>query len=261
MKCCTNRSGATAAGIFLLASPSLAFYLPGVAPTSYREGDLVPLNVNHLTPGQSEKDAQVHSALSYDYYSTPFHFCPPKDGPVSVSESLGSILFGDRIKTSPFELRMKQDQECKTFIGCGPQTFAKGDAKFVNRCIRQNFELNLLIDGLPAAQQVKDLNTNTEYLIPGLPLGRLDNDQPIFNNHYDILVDYHEPTAGQYRVVGIRAEPSSNKDAKDLGDGRGSCSRDAAAAAPIVLDETNGGSQVVFTYSVYWQASATSTLR
>lgn len=245
---------ATLATIFLLASLTTAFYLPGVAPTSYREGDLVPLNVNVLTPGQSEQDAHVHAAESYDYYLDTFHFCKPKDGPVAISESLGSILFGDRILTSAFELRMKKDQTCKVFESCGPQTFDKGDARFVNRLIREAYELNWLIDGLPAAQQVRDLNTDIEYLVAGLPLGRIVDEQPVLNNHYDILIDYHEPTPGQYRVVGIRADPSSKRNAKDLGGGRGECPTDDE---PIVLDEAVGGTQVVFTYSVYWRPSAT----
>src|SRR5213078_967291 len=108
---------------YLLYFPLLtsAFYIPGLVPTSYAPGDRVPLNVNHLTPA-SQRDDKVHSVFSYDYYYESFHFCQPKpDGPKAVSESLGSILFGDRIMSSPFELRMAKNEACKAL--CEAQMF------------------------------------------------------------------------------------------------------------------------------------------
>jgi hypothetical protein len=89
-----------------------AFYIPGVAPTSYKKDELVPLHVNTIKP-LAGPDAMLHSVVSYDYYHPLFQFCQPKDGPQDVRESLGGILFGDRIKTSPFELKMKHNESCK----------------------------------------------------------------------------------------------------------------------------------------------------
>src|SRR4051812_39382707 len=106
-------STSIAALIALKASLAAAFYLPGVAPTDYNEGDKVDLNVNRLTPAIQGSSQQVHSLISYDYYHDYFHFCQPEGGPQKISESLGSILFGDRILTSPFELKMKKDENCK----------------------------------------------------------------------------------------------------------------------------------------------------
>ncbi len=40
-----------------------------------------------------------------DYYNPAFHFCQPEGGPKRQSESLGSILFGDRIFNSPYDVR------------------------------------------------------------------------------------------------------------------------------------------------------------
>jgi hypothetical protein len=45
------------------------FYLPGVAPTSYREGDAVPVFVNTITPSLSQADQQLKSVISYDCIS------------------------------------------------------------------------------------------------------------------------------------------------------------------------------------------------
>ncbi|CAI4210934.1 unnamed protein product [Parascedosporium putredinis] len=102
----------SAIGACLLALPQLAsaFYLPGVAPTSYKQGDIVPLYVNSVKPGPGTSNNRLHSVISYDYYNPAFQFCKPSDGPQPISESLGSILFGDRIMTSPFQLQMRENQ-------------------------------------------------------------------------------------------------------------------------------------------------------
>lgn len=41
----------------------------------------------------------------YDYYDDGFGFCKPQDAPKKQAESLGSVLFGDRLYDSPFEVR------------------------------------------------------------------------------------------------------------------------------------------------------------
>ena len=39
-----------------------------------------------------------------DYYYPSFHFCEPEEGVKKQSESLGSILFGDRIFNSRYDV-------------------------------------------------------------------------------------------------------------------------------------------------------------
>ncbi|KAG8623434.1 hypothetical protein KVT40_008410 [Elsinoe batatas] len=236
--------------ILSASTPVLSFYLPGVAPTNYKTGDRVPLNVNHVSPSFSVRDPSVHSVFAYDYYLPSFHFCPPEGGPQSISESLGSILFGDRIQTSPFELKMGQDEECKH--SCGPQTFSANDAMFVNQMIRENFDINWLVDGLPAAQP--EFDGKEEIYAPGFALGGMtDGDRPVLNNHYDIYIDYHQASKDKYRVVGVLVKPSSRGNSKLSGD-KAKCEDDRA---PMILNEEKD-TQVLYTYSVYWRPSTTS---
>ena len=96
-----SRVRAVIALVALWINVSAAFYLPGVAPHDYTVDDPVALYVNSLTP---MSNSQVKSVISYDYYYDKLHFCKPDGGPQKQSESLGSILFGDRIFTSPFEV-------------------------------------------------------------------------------------------------------------------------------------------------------------
>ena len=236
----------------LLCGPTSAFYLPGVTPTSYESGARVPLNVNPLTPEWSDKDPQLHSVLPFDYYHNAFHFCKPEDGPKYISESLGSILFGDRIMTSPFELLMLQNESCKAL--CDEQKFDPRSAKFVNRRISQNYKINWLIDGLPAGQTYTDPSTNTDFILRGFPLGQINTaGKPVLNNHYDILIDYHQ-VGNAYRVVGVLVYPRSRKNNKRLGS-QAECG-DRESGEELELDE-NGETKVTWTYGVYWQPSPT----
>ncbi|KAH9837452.1 putative nonaspanin (TM9SF) TC9A2 family protein [Teratosphaeria destructans] len=243
----------------VLSSSSLtaAFYLPGVSPTNYKTGDLVQLTVNHVSPSQSVRDASIRSIYSFDYYHNAFHFCRPADGPQDVSESLGSILFGDRIQTSPFELRMGVNETCKA--PCRDEAvFEPRDAKFVNRRIWQNYALNWLVDGLPAGQRYRDPSTNTEFYQPGFALGDVVDEQPQLHNHYNILVDYHAVRNGQFRVVGIVVEPESLGESHRLGDGKQVDEADCGNRdKPMILNE-KGETRVTWTYSVYWRPSPTS---
>ncbi|KAL3421121.1 endomembrane protein 70 [Phlyctema vagabunda] len=236
----------------LLAAPdsSSAFYLPGVAPTTYAPGAKVPLNVNRLTPVGSRKDGQLRSVVSFDYYHPAFHFCRPDGGPQYVSESLGSILFGDRIMTSPFELKMGVNETCKQL--CDEVKFDQSSAHFVNRRIAQQFSLNWLVDGLPAGQLIEDEITKDQFNSQGFALGSKEAKQMHLNNHYDILVDYHELAPGQQRVVGVIVQPSSR--INQAADSSGRCGEGGAS---LTLSE-NSETPVVWTYSVYWRPSKTA---
>ncbi|KAH6658889.1 hypothetical protein BKA67DRAFT_509876 [Truncatella angustata] len=246
----------------LLALPQSvsAFYLPGVAPTSYKQGDNVPLYVNSVKPVAASQDALLHSVMSYDYYHDRFHFCKPPepDGPKYVSESLGSILFGDRIMTSPFELHMAKNETCNTLCDV---SYEKTSAHFVNKRIVQGYALNWLVDGLPAGQQIIDEITQTTFYSPGFQLGSVETTaqgaKPAFNNHYDIVIQYHEVgnNPNQLRVVGVIVQPWSRKYAD--GNAKAQCSEDPGKLGPLVLSETDN-TAVQFTYSVYWTKSPTA---
>ena len=235
-----------------LLPPALSFYLPGVAPRSYHADEPVPLHVNRLTPFRSDTDPALHSTVAYDYYYPAFHFCQPADGPRDVGqESLGAVIFGDRIKDSPFALAMRKNETCKRL--CGPTNIRAKSARFVNARIRQNYHLNWLVDGLPAGQQYRLADQSAVYYSRGFPLGAMaaaatpdGAGVPMLHNHYDIVLDYHEVRGGEYRVVGALVQPSSR------GDATAACGEDGP---PLQLDP-DGETLVSWTYSVYWRPSA-----
>jgi transmembrane 9 superfamily member 2/4 len=244
-----RRAGALGLTFLSLAH---AFYLPGVAPTDYHESDIVPLNVNRLVPRQSEADASLHRIAGYDYYHPAFHFCQPGDGVQDVGpESLGSVLFGDRIKNSPFEIRMLENTACHRL--CEEAAFNTQAAQFTNTRIRESYYVNWLIDGLPAGQTFQSPETGEQFRRRGFPLGELDsNGNPRLNNHFDISIEYHDTGGGKFRVVGVQVYPSSRADAKNTGDNAAEC---GSENSPPVLLKEDGTTWVSWTYSVTWTES------
>ncbi|KAL9107502.1 MAG: hypothetical protein Q9227_007604 [Pyrenula ochraceoflavens] len=248
----------TAASLILLwlAEPVYSFYLPGVASTSYKLGAKVPLYVNALTPAVSVEDDQLHSVIAFDYYHPAFRFCRPDGGPKWVRESLGSIIFGDRIRTSSFDLNMGRNETCKRLCTENERKFEKQSARFVNRRIQQNYNINWLVDGLPAAQQLQDTQTGEFFYNPGFPLGAVrETGQPELFNHYDILIDFHKAglRGEDYRVVGVLVQPSSRPGSKNIDDKTAECPESDNG---IVLNE-EGETTVTWTYSVFWRESPT----
>ena len=238
------------------ASSASAFYLPGVAPTSFDKNQLVPLNVNSLTPSLSTTDEQIHAVVAYDYYHPTFRFCKEEKGPKWVRESLGSIIFGDRIRTSPFELHMGVNESCKAV--CDNRAFDEQAAKFVNTRIGESYNVNILIDGLPGAELHQDPYTGEMYSSPGFPLGKVREDgTEVLYNHWDIVVDYHKAglRGGKYRVVGVLVQPRSDADTKYLGDGRAECG--GKDPKEVILNE-RGDTKVIYTYGIYWRESTTA---
>lgn len=93
----------------LLASlgSAAAFYVPGLSPNIFRDGDKVDLFVNKISSERTQ--------LPYSYYDLPF-VCGPNDPLHDGSDSsagqrrkglnLGEILRGDRISASDYKVRM-----------------------------------------------------------------------------------------------------------------------------------------------------------
>ncbi|KAG6869121.1 hypothetical protein C0993_001686 [Termitomyces sp. T159_Od127] len=101
-----------------------AFYLPGAAPHDYKLNEKVAVFVNALTPkllyGDNDKlksminclrsltriqMLKANCVLLDDYHNPKFQFCQPEGGAIKQPESLGSILFGDRIFSSQYDVR------------------------------------------------------------------------------------------------------------------------------------------------------------
>lgn len=79
--------------LWMMIHVANTFYLPGVLPVDYQEGDPVAVNVNRLD--------SVRTQLPFDFYNLPF--CKPQELEYQ-GENLGQTLRGDRIETSLYKV-------------------------------------------------------------------------------------------------------------------------------------------------------------
>lgn len=251
--------------LLCVSSSVNAFYLPGVVPRDYSEGEPVDLRVNKLD--------SVLTQLPHDYYDLPF--CAPAQVDVSA-ENLGEILTGDRIETSAYDIGAKVSENCKVL--CQRTYTDKELALFAER-IRERYNVNWIIDNIPAT--TKHYVESGVYYEKGFPLGFIGNKNRIgskskvayVNNHVAIKMFYHEPEGeedtGAMKIVGFEVEPFSvaheviNNNYKDLDASKiSTCnhqqhtSRDlrsqAVEGTDVLLDERKS---IVWTYDVAWERS------
>lgn len=187
-----------------------AFYLPGVNPQSFAEGDTVRLKVNKMTSSKT--------LLPIEYYKLPF--CRPEAGVTMENENLGEFLAGDRIESSPYVLKMKKEMYCQQLcvqdLGAVEQRGTKKNK--VVRAIKKEYHNNWIVDNLSAASKLEDDITVTTRYWQGFPVGFVhENDHKAYvHNHVNIEIMYHPvqkmgEESQKYRVVRFMVEPFSIK--------------------------------------------------
>jgi len=183
----------------LLFGRSDAFYVPGVAPQTFQNGDVVDMKVNSLT--------SVHTQIPKDFYRLPF--CIPENGPKMASENLGEFLTGNKIQSSPYSINMLTDVKCSKV--CQVDLKQKEAAK-LRLHIKYGYHHNWIIDNLPSANVGVSNGKVQKHYAGGFPIGFVakDGKDAFVYNHANIILDYHERDGG-YRVVGFSVEPLSIK--------------------------------------------------
>ena len=150
---------------------------------------------------------------------------------------------------------MGKNETCKAI--CQSKGFDERSAAFVNSRIKQAYNVNILVDGLPAAELQEDPITHERFSSPGFPLGKVQDDgTPILHNHWDIIIDYHKAgiRGTQYRVVGVIVNPSSHS-GSNFGDGKPDC---AFNTGPLSVKAGGEEATMTYTYSVFWRPSTTA---
>ncbi|CAD6209319.1 unnamed protein product [Miscanthus lutarioriparius] len=160
-------------------SPAAAFYLPGSYPQRYRPGDTLAPKVNSLTSPSSK--------LPYPYYSLPF--CAPQHGARHAAESLGELLLGDRIETSPYRFSMLNNTATPLFL-CRTDPLPPGTAELIKSRIDDAYQVNLLLDTLPVMRYVKNpVAPDVLLRSTGFPVGvRADDGEYYVYNHIKLTV-------------------------------------------------------------------------
>lgn len=130
---------------------------------------------------------------------------------------------------------------------CNDVTVPPQDAKFINERIQEDYLLNWLVDGLPAAELKQDTASGQVFYEIGFDLGR----EGALNNHYDIVLKYHKRGPDTFRVVGVLVWASSISR-----EGTSSSNPGCKRGGVLKLNE-NKDNKFYYTYSVEWEESDT----
>ncbi|XP_023184747.1 transmembrane 9 superfamily member 2-like [Xiphophorus maculatus] len=245
-----------------------AFYLPGLAPVSFCEEETeecqtqIEVFVNRLD--------SVKSVLPYKYDM--FDFCKD-DQEKRPSENLGQVLFGERIESSPYKIKFKENacqKVCtKTYKAGNKDDTSKLD--FLKMGMQLNYQHHWIIDNMPVTW-CYDVEDGQKYCNPGFPIGCFvtsdgrAKDACVINsefnkkntfyvfNHVDIKITYHSGENEGWRgsrLVAATLEPRSIKQADE---NKPNCESGNPMEVP---GEVKEDITIVYTYSVIFEENNT----
>ncbi|XP_060069369.1 transmembrane 9 superfamily member 2-like [Ylistrum balloti] len=215
-----------------IVSFSTAFYLPGLAPVTYCKQKSenckteVKIFVNRLN--------SIETIVPYEYHS--FDFCTT-DEEHSPVENLGQVVFGERIRPSPYNATYMMDVKCqvactRTYQPKQKESLAR--LKFLKKGISLNYQHHWIVDNMPLTW-CYDVEQNEKYCSRGFPIGcyvtkngkRKDacvtdprfseKDSYYLFNHVDITITYHSGEGEEWgdqnnpggRIVSAKLVPKS----------------------------------------------------
>nr|BAN20623.1 conserved hypothetical protein [Riptortus pedestris] len=214
---------------------SSSFYLPGLAPVNYcKAGELinceskVDLFVNRLNTEES--------VIPYEYYH--FDFCPASEKSTSPTENLGQVVFGERIRPSPYKISFLKNETCKVvcsrnYTGGDAESMAKLD--FLKKGMGLNYQHHWIVDNMPVTWCYL-LDDMRHCCVPGFPMGcyvgdhhnpeDICNMNPRYNqkrtyyifNHVELVITYHSGKGEEWgnnfganggRIISAKVTPLS----------------------------------------------------
>jgi len=252
-----------------------SFYLPGLAPVNYCEEQQatdtckseVKLYVNRLDSDES--------VIPFEYNH--FDFCQALEE-ASPVENLGQVVFGERIRFSPYNISFLKTEECKKLCKkdydlSNPDHVEK--LNFLMKGMFKNYEHHWIVDNMPITW-CYPVEGDQQYCSIGFPMGcYVDNlgnpkDACVMNsafnkpdtfylfNHVDIWITYHSGGGEAWgvgfgekggRIISVKVTPRSVKHLNDPT--ASSCSNNAR---PMEISSRTREKQltIYYTYSVYF---------
>eukprot|EP00667_Euglena_gracilis_P004747 EG_transcript_4771 len=198
-----------AVALLFLAPASLGFYLPGVTPVEYEQGEDVTIKVNSIK--------STRTAIPFDYYSL-MHCRPLGLGSIKADvENFGEILWGDMIKPSRYTAQMKVDIRCAKLCTTKPRekdpSQPSRQLKKLKQRIDDDYRGHFILDNLPVSEvYIWEGRKEALYYKLGYPLGVPGNKtrDTLVNNHLSFTIKYHKPEGlPGFRIVGFNVVPYS----------------------------------------------------
>eukprot|EP01091_Cochliopodium_minus_P011741 TRINITY_DN3414_c0_g1_i1.p1 TRINITY_DN3414_c0_g1~~TRINITY_DN3414_c0_g1_i1.p1 ORF type:complete len:594 (+),score=164.17 TRINITY_DN3414_c0_g1_i1:79-1860(+) len=249
----------------LLITSIKGVYLPGVAPHDFQPGDKVDLFINSLVSPNTLKPL--------DFKHLPL--CVNNTIPVSLN--LGRKIGGSSLYKSNYQIFTGHNTAgCKVLC---IKKYTKKEIEKLSKLISQKYQVNWIIDNLPAMRKEKQISEEgKEYdiYVPRFPLGSKyispEQDIALSNIHTNMLYNHHEITIkynvdpSQFdgrRIVGFVVTPKSIQHSTEFipyleqGDNNAfpfTCFS-GQEHKNMILNVSQEETTIIWTYSVVWKKS------
>ena len=209
----------------------------------------------------------------YESFLCSFDFCEPSGGK-SPTENLGQVVFGERIRPSPYTITFGKNTDCQ--IACtkkytNSNTDDQKKLAQLRKGMFMNYQHHWIVDNMPVTW-CYPVDNGQHYCSTGFPMGcfvdkqgnpkdacvisrdySTPNSYYVFN-HVDITIHYHEGKDedwGKYlkngnggRIVSVKIQPRSIKHEE------GKCNSDVAAGPLSIPGEGNIDAEISYSYTV-----------
>ncbi|XP_043463720.1 transmembrane 9 superfamily member 2 isoform X1 [Leptopilina heterotoma] len=245
------------------------FYLPGLAPVNFcKAGDTTETCKSEINMFVNRLNSE-QNALPYEYHH--FDFCP-SDESLSPVENLGQVVFGERIRPSPYKLEFLKTYNCakvcvKTYTGGNEEDNRK--LQLLKKGMALNYQHHWIVDNMPVTW-CYSVAEDRQYCSIGFPMGcfngqtRTEEDpcgiNPNYNklntyylfNHVDLTITYHSGAKEEWgagfkenggRIISVKVNPRSIKHPEKV--------LDCVSTSPLEIpaDELHQGDKLAITYS------------
>lgn len=257
--------------ILVLCQLTTAFYLPGLAPKTYCKKSYETKTCKSNLDIFVNRLDSVESVLPYEY--SHFDFCQASEEANSPSENLGQVVFGERIRASPYKLSFLNPVQCTKVC---TKTYPKGKRdslkklRKLKRGIHMNYQQHWIVDNLPVVWCYMS-SDNRQFCSRGFPIGCFVNKFGVqkeicklFNfktpdtfyvfNHVDLEITYRNGQNEEWgtnfleeggRVISAKVHLKSQKSCKDK----------KPMSIPGNQLETDPNLQIEYSYSVKYTES------
>jgi transmembrane 9 superfamily protein 2/4 len=257
-----------------------SFYLPGLAPVNFCEDDkptdtcksTVKLYVNRL---DSEE-----SVIPYEY--SYFDFCQAPDVSDSPVENLGQVVFGERIRASPYNISFLRHEDCKFLCKKSYDLSRKEDVEKINLLMKgmlKNYQHHWIVDNMPVTW-CYPVEGDQQYCSVGFPMGCYVDSQgtakdacvmnALYNkadtfyifNHVDIAITYHSGENEAWgvgfgekggRIIAVKVVPRSIKHSKVPNLQPNDCDPNSPPMEISGKLSKNDKLDIYFSYSIYFK--------
>ncbi|XP_045471518.1 transmembrane 9 superfamily member 2 [Harmonia axyridis] len=245
------------------------FYLPGLAPVNFckKPDEINNCKSNVLLYVNRLNTEEMVMPYEYNY----FDFCQAVGDVSNPTENLGQVVFGERIKASPYKISFMENVTCATVCKKhynSGDTKAEAALKTLRNGIIFNYQHHWIVDNMPVTNCRLDNDLKSQVCTTGFPMGcyvrngrntcpvKLERaDAYYINNHVDLTITFHSGNKEEWgakfqenggRIISVKVTPRSINHGSGL-----DCSQ-GADLMEIPMKVPQNGLDITYSYSVYF---------